>query len=103
MILKSLTEHKLLETFVFLGHPVKLVKFKKVMCKISKIQASYKHHPRSIEIKKKVCPEAFSDKLDQELSNYVATNFLLNRKSFDDVFDQFVNIIEKTIDKHALL
>ena len=35
--------------------------------------------------------------LDQELGNLVATRFPLNCNIFD-VFDQFVNIIEKTID-----
>ena len=47
--------------------------------------------------------EAFSAELDQELGNLVENKFPLNRNIFDDVFDQFVNISEKTIDKHALL
>ena len=43
--------------------------------------------------------EAFSDELDQELDILVSNNFPLNRNIFDDVFDQFVNIITKTIDQ----
>ena len=74
------------------------------MSKISKIQTSYNRTPSPLyRNKKKICAEAFSDELDQKLRNLVATKFPLNRNIFDDVFDQFVNIIEKTIDKHAPL
>ena len=47
--------------------------------------------------------EAFSDELNQELANLVENNFPLNRNIFGDVFDQFVNIIAKTINKNAPL
>ena len=75
-----------------------------VMCKISKTQTSYNRTPSPLyRNKKKFCAEAFSAELDQELGNPVANKFPLNHNIFDDVFDQFVNIIEKTIDKHAPL
>ena len=64
-------------------------------------QVVIKHYPRSIEIKK-LCPERFSDELDQELDKLVANNFTLNRNIFDDVFDLIVNI-SKTIETHAPL
>ena len=70
---------------------VKLVKFKQVVTK---------HHLRSIEIKKFLA-NVFSDELNQELGNLVANNFPLNRNIFDNVFDQLVNIIAKTIDKNV--
>ena len=74
------------------------------MCKISKTQTSYNRTPSPLyRNKKKICAEAFSAKLDQELGNLVANKFPLSRSIFDDVFDQFVNIIEKTINKHAPL
>ena len=66
---------------------MKLVKFKQVIIK---------HHPRSMEIKKK-CVEAFSDELEQELGNLAATKFSLNCNIFGDVFDQSVNIIKKQL------
>ena len=74
------------------------------MCKISKIHTSYNKAPSPLyKNKKKICAEASSDELDQELGNLVATKFPLNRNIFDDVFDQFVNIIKKqsTSNKHA--
>ena len=74
------------------------------MPKISKIQTCYNRTPSPFyRNKKKFCAEAFSAELDQELGNFVANKFPLNRNIFDNVFDQFVKIIEKTIDKHALL
>ena len=38
--------------------------------------------------------KAFSDELDQELGNLVVTKFPLNSNIFDNVIDQFVNIIK---------
>ena len=57
----------------------------------------------STEIKKNFCPEAFSDNLDRELGNLISNNFALNRDNFNKTFDQFINLIAKIIDKHALL
>ena len=59
-----------------------------VMFKINKNQTSYNKTPSPLyRIRKKFLAEAFSDELDQELCNLVATKFPLNRYIFDDVFD----------------
>ena len=75
-----------------------------IMCKISKIEKLGKKLPISLfRTKKKFCPKAFSDNLDWELGNLISNNFPLNREDFNKIFDQFVNLFAKIIDKHAPL
>ena len=75
-----------------------------IMFKISKIETLRTKPPvRFIEIKKDFHLEAFANELDQKLGELVSRFFPLNLNNFDDIFDQFVNIIAKTIDKHAPL
>ena len=72
------------------------------MCNISKIEM-LRESPVPLYRKKNFSSKAFADELDQKLSKLVSRFFPLNFNNFENIFDQFVNIIAKTIGKHAPL
>ena len=53
--------------------------------------------------KKKFCPEAFSDELNERLSSLISSNFSLSSDNLDHKFDNFVEVISNTIESHAPL
>ena len=73
-----------------------------ITCKLSKIPVSRKHFNMPVyRDKSKFCSEDFSEDLFSKLENLMSCNLPLTRENFDAVFDQFVETIAGTIDRHA--
>ena len=75
-----------------------------VACRISKFQASRKNVPTPMfRDKKNICPEAFSVELNVKLSSPISSNSSLPSDKFDQVFDDFVEVISHIVESHAPL
>ena len=73
-----------------------------ITCKLSKIPVSRKHFNMPVyRDKSKFCSEDFSEDLFSKLENLMSCNLPLTRENFDAVFDQSVETIAGTIDRHA--
>ena len=73
-----------------------------VACKISNFEASRKHITAPLyRDKRQFNNDAYNEDLFGKLEKLVHFNFPLNCKNFDSVFDQFVEIMAETINKHA--